>query len=163
MNLRNLAIWGVIVVVLIGLYSMMSGGGQAAGAREITYSQLLSRIASGQVDSAVIRGPTVEVRDSDGKAFTAVTPNNQDELVNRLEAQGADISVKPAGGITLVGVLIQALPILLLIGVWIFFMRQMQGGARGAMGFGKSKARMLTENKNRVTFPLEVKQVDSID
>ena len=152
MNLRNLAIWGVIGVVLIGLYSMMSGGGQAAGAREITYSQLLSRIDSGQVDSAVIRGPTVEVRDSDGKAFTAVTPNNQDELVNRLEAQGADISVKPAGGITLVGVLIQALPILLLIGVWIFFMRQMQGGARGAMGFGKSKARMLTENKNRVTF-----------
>jgi len=152
MNLRNLAIWGVIVVVLIGLYSMMSGGGQAAGAREITYSQLLSRIDSGQVESAVIRGPTVEVRDSDGKSYTAVTPNNQDELVNRLESQGADISVKPAGGITLVGVLIQALPILLLIGVWIFFMRQMQGGARGAMGFGKSKARMLTENKNRVTF-----------
>ena len=152
MNLRNLAIWGVIVVVLIGLYSMMSGGGQAAGAREITYSQLLSRIDSGQVDSAVIRGPLVEVRDSDGKSYTAVTPNNQDELVSRLEAQGADISVKPAGGITLVGVLIQALPILLLIGVWIFFMRQMQGGARGAMGFGKSKARMLTENKNRVTF-----------
>ena len=152
MNLRNLAIWGVIVVVLIGLYSMMSGGGQAAGAREITYSQLLSRIDSGQVESAIIRGPMVEVRDADGKSYTAVTPNNQDELVNRLEAQGADISVKPAGGITLVGVLIQALPILLLIGVWIFFMRQMQGGARGAMGFGKSKARMLTENKNRVTF-----------
>jgi len=152
MNMRNMAIWGVIVVVLIGLYSMMSGGGQAANAREITYSQLLDRIDSGQVTSAVIRGAAVEVRDAQGEAFTAVTPNNQDDLVSRLEAQNADISVKPAGGFTLVGFLLQSLPILLLIGVWIFFMRQMQGGARGAMGFGKSKAKMMTENKNRVTF-----------
>ena len=152
MNMRNMAIWGVIVVVLIGLYSMMSGGGQAANSREITYSQLLDRIDAGQVDSAVIRGSAVEVRDAQGEAFTAVTPNNQDGLVSRLEAQNADISVKPAGGFTLVGFLLQSLPILLLIGVWIFFMRQMQGGARGAMGFGKSKAKMMTENKNRVTF-----------
>ena len=152
MNMRNMAIWGVIVVVLIGLYSMMSGGGQAANSREITYSQLLDQIDAGQVDSAVIRGSAVEVRDAQGEAFTAVTPNNQDGLVSRLEAQNADISVKPAGGFTLVGFLLQSLPILLLIGVWIFFMRQMQGGARGAMGFGKSKAKMMTENKNRVTF-----------
>jgi cell division protease FtsH len=150
--MRNMAIWGVIVVVLIGLYSMMSGGGQAANSREITYSQLLAQIDSGQVASAVIRGAAVEVRNAEGQAFTAVTPNNQEELVKRLEAQNADISVKPAGGFTLVGFILQSLPILLLIGVWIFFMRQMQGGARGAMGFGKSKAKMLTENKNRVTF-----------
>ncbi len=152
MNMRNMAIWGVIVVVLIGLYSMMSGGGQAANSREITYSQLLAQIDSGQVASAVIRGAAVEVRNAEGEAFTAVTPNNQEELVKRLEAQNADIAVKPAGGFTLVGFILQSLPILLLIGVWIFFMRQMQGGARGAMGFGKSKAKMLTENKNRVTF-----------
>ncbi|MDP3382111.1 MAG: ATP-dependent metallopeptidase FtsH/Yme1/Tma family protein, partial [Phenylobacterium sp.] len=152
MNMRNMAIWGVIVVVLIGLYSMMSGGGQAANSREITYSQLLDQIDSGQVASAVIRGSAVEVRNAEGQAFTAVTPNNQEELVKRLEAQNADIAVKPAGGFTLVGFILQSLPILLLIGVWIFFMRQMQGGARGAMGFGKSKAKMLTENKNRVTF-----------
>src|SRR4029077_10484016 len=69
-----------------------------------------------------------------------------------LEEQGANISVKAAGGFTLVSFLLNSLPILLLIGVWIFFMRQMQGGTRGAMGFGKSKARLLTENKNRVTF-----------
>jgi len=152
MNMRNMAIWGVVVVVLIGLYSMMSGGGQTANSREITYSQLLAQIDTGQVTSAVIRGAAVEVRNAEGQAFTAVTPNNQEELVKRLEAQNADIAVKPAGGFTLVGFILQSLPILLLIGVWIFFMRQMQGGARGAMGFGKSKAKMLTENKNRVTF-----------
>ncbi len=151
MNMRNLAIWGVIVVVLIGLYSMMSGGGRAAGSGQITYSQLLSKVASGEVKQATIRGASVEVRDAAGKAYLAVTPNNQDDLVKRLEGQGADIEVKPLGG-GLAGLLIQSLPILLLVGVWIFFMRQMQGGARGAMGFGKSKAKMLTENKNRITF-----------
>ncbi|MDO8378181.1 ATP-dependent zinc metalloprotease FtsH [Phenylobacterium sp.] len=152
MNLRNLAIWGVIVVVLIGLYSMMTGGGgHAAGSGQITYSQLLSKVASGEVKQATIRGASVDIKDATGKTFSAVTPNNQDDLVKRLEGQGADIEVKPMGG-GLLGVLLNSLPILLLVGVWIFFMRQMQGGARGAMGFGKSKAKMLTENKNRITF-----------
>jgi len=94
----------------------------------------------------------VEVKDAQNRTFRAVTPNNQDDLVKRLEGQNVDITVKAAGGFTLIGFLLNSLPILLLIGVWIFFMRQMQGGARGAMGFGKSKARLLTENKNRVTF-----------
>jgi cell division protease FtsH len=152
MNLRNLAIWGVIVVVLIGLYSMVTGGGKAASAGEITYSQLLSKVNAGQVKSAEFRGPAVVVTDQASKTFTAVTPNDQQDLTKRLEAQGANISFKAAGGLTVVGFLLQSLPVLLLIGVWIFFMRQMQGGTRGAMGFGKSKARLLTENKNRVTF-----------
>ncbi len=152
MNLRNLAIWGVIVVVLIGLYSMMTGGSQAAGAAgQISYSQMLAKVNSGEVKSATIRGTAVELKDGSGKSFTALTPTNQEELLKRLEAQGADINVKSAGG-GLMGLLLNSLPILLLIGVWIFFMRQMQGGARGAMGFGKSKAKMMTENKNRVTF-----------
>ncbi|MDP3658831.1 ATP-dependent metallopeptidase FtsH/Yme1/Tma family protein, partial [Phenylobacterium sp.] len=152
MNLRNLVIWGVIVVVLIGLYSMMTGGGHAAGASEISYSQLMTRVNSGEVKTAVIRGSTVEVHDQANKAYTAITPNNQEELVKRLESQGADIHVKPPSNGGLLGFLLNSLPILLLVGVWIFFMRQMQGGARGAMGFGKSKARLLTEDKNRVTF-----------
>ncbi|MFC3079299.1 ATP-dependent zinc metalloprotease FtsH [Phenylobacterium terrae] len=152
MNLRNLAIWAVIVVVLIGLYSMMTGGSHAAGASEVSYSQMLARVDSGEVKRAVIRGPTVEAQTADGKVLTAMTGNDQEELVRRLEAQGADVQFKPAGGGGLLAFFLNSLPILLLIGVWIFFMRQMQGGARGAMGFGKSKARLLTENKNRVTF-----------
>jgi cell division protease FtsH len=152
MNLRNLVIWGVIVVVLVGLYSMMTGGGRAAGQSEITYSQLLTKVNAGEVKQAVIRGAAVEIRDQGNKTYTAITPNTQEDLLKRLEAQGADISVKPASGPGLLGFFLNALPILLLIGVWIFFMRQMQGGARGAMGFGKSKARLLTENKNRVSF-----------
>ena len=152
MNLRTMVIWGVIVVVLIGLYSMMAGGGRASSQQEITYSQLLSRVNAGEVKSAEIRGAYVEATGQDNRKYTAITPNNQDDLVQRLEKQGADIKVKAPGGFTIMGALLQFLPILLLIGVWIFFMRQMQGGARGAMGFGKSKAKLLTENKNRVTF-----------
>jgi len=151
MNLRNLAIWGVIIAVMIGVYSMMQGGRSAAPG-EISYSQLLQRVDSGDIKSAIIRGTVVEAKSADAKTYTAVTPESQDDLLKRLEAKGADINVKTAGGFTLLGFLLNSLPILLLIGVWIFFMRQMQGGARGAMGFGKSKARLLTENKNRVTF-----------
>jgi cell division protease FtsH len=153
MNLRNLAIWGVIVVVLIGLYSMVTGGGgKGANASEITYSQMLSKVDAGQVRSAEVRQGAVIVTDQANKSYTAYTPNDQGDLVHELRAHGVNVSAKPPGGITVVGFLVQSLPVLLLIGVWIFFMRQMQGGARGAMGFGKSKARLLTENKNRVTF-----------
>src|SRR6478752_4701466 len=152
MNLRNFVIWGVIVVVLIGLYSMVTGGGKAAGASEISYSQLLSKVDAGEVKSALFRGPTVEIKDHAGKTFTATTLNNQDDLAKSMKAQGVDMQVKQAGGFTLIGFLLNSLPLLLLAGVWIFFMRHRQGGARGAMGFGRSKARLLTENKNRVTF-----------
>ncbi|MDB5475213.1 MAG: ftsH, partial [Phenylobacterium sp.] len=153
MNLRNLVIWGIVVVALIGIYSMVTGGGRTTGGTaEIPYSQLVSKVNAGEVKQAVIRGNAVEIKDSASHVFTAVTPNNQDDLVKRLETQGAEINVKAPGGPTILSFILQSLPILLLIGVWIFFMRQMQGGARGAMGFGKSKARLLTENKNRVTF-----------
>jgi cell division protease FtsH len=152
MNLRNLAIWVVIGVVLVGLYGMMNQGAKTGAAQEVSYSQLLNRVDSGHVKQAVLRGDSIEAFDSDGKSVTATTPQDQGELVKRLEANGADIKVKPVGGITPLSVLLNLLPILLLVGVWFLFMRQMQGGARGAMGFGKSKARLLTENKNRVTF-----------
>jgi cell division protease FtsH len=152
MNLRNLVIWGIVVVALIGIYSMVTGGGRAASTGQITYSQLLTKADAGEVKSAEFRGPSVEIRDSANKTYTATTPANQDDLLHSLKAHGAEYDFKPAGGFTLIGFILNSLPILLLIGVWIFFMRQMQGGARGAMGFGKSKARLLTENKNRVTF-----------
>ena len=152
MTMRNLAIWGVIVVILIGLYSMINGGSKSATGGEISYSQLLAKVDSGAIKGAVFRDDVVEARQADGKTFSVVTPMNQEDLVKRLQANGADIQVKRAGGITPLGVFFNLLPILILVGVWIFFMRQMQGGGRGAMSFGKSKAKLLTENKNKVTF-----------
>jgi len=155
MNLRNLAIWGVIVVVVLGLYGVMNQTTRmgAAGAADVSYSQLLRMIDSGSVRKATIHGDTVDVEDPDGKTkFSVTTPYPQDDLVKHLEQQNVDFSVKPAGTNPMLALLINLLPVILIAAVWFFFMRQMQGGARGAMGFGKSKARLLTENKNRVTF-----------
>jgi len=155
MNLRNLAIWAVIVVVAAGVWSMMNrGGATAAGgpAAEISYSTLLRQVDSGEVKSATFRGSTVEVVGKDDKPYSVTAPNNSEDLLKRMEANGVNVAIKPTDRITLFSILLNALPVLLLIGVWIFFMRQMQGGARGAMGFGKSKAKLLTEQKGRKTF-----------
>ena len=152
MTLRNLLIWAVIVVVLVGLYSVLNQGQRNSNTIELPYSQLLQKVDQGAIKSAVISGDMIEASDGSKNAFLTVTPTNQDELVKRLEAKGAEIKVKRANQVTIWSVLLNSLPILLLIGAWIFVMRQMQGGARGAMGFGRSKARLLTENKNRVTF-----------
>jgi cell division protease FtsH len=97
MNLRNFVIWGVIIVVLIGLYSMMTGGGRSTGAKEITYSQMLQKVDAGEVKSAKVHGAQVLVTDQSNKQFSAITPNNQDDLVKRLEGQKANISVEAPG------------------------------------------------------------------
>jgi cell division protease FtsH len=153
MTLRNAAIWVVIGVLLIGLYGMFNHSGRgASAASELTYSQLLSKVDAGQVKDAVVRGEQVETRDAAGKTYDTVTPPNQEDLLKRLVASGADVDVKSTSPNIGLSLLINFAPILLIGAVWFFFMRQMQGGARGAMGFGKSKARLLTENKNRVTF-----------
>ena len=152
MNLRNLAIWGVIVAVLITLYSVLNPGVKSTSAGEITYSQLLGKIDSDQIKDVALRGETVQARDAAGHRYTAITPTAQDDLIKRLEGHGVNIQVQSAQSPGWFQLLSGLLPVLLLIGVWVFFIRQMQGAGRGAMGFGKSKARLLTENKNRVTF-----------
>ena len=160
MNVRNFAILGFICVMLVILWSLMNPAGRGqAGASEISYSQLLQKVDSDQIKDAVIRGEALQARDGAGHRFTVTTPAAQDDLLREMRAHNVDIAVQsaqPSGWMQLLGSL---LPIILLIGVWVFFMRQMQGGARGAMGFGKSKAKLLTENKNRVTFE-EVAGVD---
>jgi cell division protease FtsH len=152
MNLRNLAIWGVIVAVLITLYSVMNPAGRAGAASEITYSQLLQQVDSGTVRSVVIRGVQMQITDTQNKHFYTNIPPSQDDLLKRLDNNHVDIAYQDPQPSTWMTLLSSLLPIILLIGVWVFFMRQMQGAGRGAMGFGKSKARLLTENKNRVTF-----------
>ena len=152
MTLRNLAIWGVIIVVLVGLYSVLQSGNRTAN-QPVSYSELLKRTEAGQVAKATFRGNMVQVQPKTGKdPYTVVTPTDQEDLVKRLEQKGVNIEVKSTNQNMLFTILMNLLPILLLVGAWIFVMRHMQGGARGAMGFGRSKARLLTENKNRVTF-----------
>jgi len=152
MNLRNLAIWGVIVVALIAVYSVMTNSARGGNAQPIAYSALLAKVDGGDIRTVKIHGQTIEAHDQHGATYTATGPMETSDLQHRMDTHGTAYDFEQPGAGLLPTILINMLPILLLIGVWIFFMRQMQGGARGAMGFGKSKARLLTENKNRVTF-----------
>ncbi|MEJ2816867.1 MULTISPECIES: ATP-dependent zinc metalloprotease FtsH [unclassified Caulobacter] len=151
MNLKTLGIWATIVVVLAMAYLVVSQGGKPGGSGEVSYSQLLKNVDSGDVKEANINGDVVKIQPKTGKPYQVNVPPNSEDLVKRLEARGSSI-VYQKSGFSPLALLFNMLPILLLIGVWIFFMRQMQGGTKGAMGFGKSKARLLTENKNRVLF-----------
>nr|WP_295107869.1 ATP-dependent zinc metalloprotease FtsH [uncultured Caulobacter sp.] len=150
MNFRNLAIWLVIVAVLAGVF-VVSQNARTKSGGEISYSQLLKQVDAGKIKSAEIAGQKVIARDAQNKQINVNAPLDSDELVNRMVAKNADVKFINSS-ISPWAILVQLLPILLVVGVWLFFMRQMQGGAKGAMGFGKSKARLLTENKNRITF-----------
>jgi cell division protease FtsH len=161
MNLRRLAIMGVILLGLLAVYAAVgqNGGavmpGQKAGAgrpETITYSQLVRQTAAGQVKSATVRGDQVKGLYKTEKPFTATTPYPNETLVEQMLAAGVEVKAETTRQAWWMGLLSLLLPILLLVAVWIFFMRQMQGGARGAMGFGKSKAKLLTEHKGRKTF-----------
>ncbi|WP_269219888.1 ATP-dependent zinc metalloprotease FtsH [Brevundimonas vesicularis] len=160
MNLRNLAITGVIILALLAGYAALSQGGamngvtgQPAGKPEaISYSQLVQRVNAGEVKQVTIRLDKVNGELKNGERFTSTTTYPNEQLVAQMLAANVEIDAKSGGQSIWMSLLLGILPIALLIGVWIFFMRQMQGGAKGAMGFGKSKAKLLTEHKGRKTF-----------
>ena len=153
MNVRNLTVMGLIAIVIVFLYVVTNPNKTAPNApAETTYSGLLAKVDANQITQAVVKGEVVTATDNAGHAFQVTTPASQEDLMKRFEAHNVNIKVQSAQPSIWFSLLGSLLPILLLAGVWIFFMRQMQGGAKGAMGFGKSKAKLLTENKNRVTF-----------
>ncbi len=160
MNLRTLAIVGVIMMAVLAAYAMVgpSGPGTAgkagAGSRpaEITYSELLARIQAGDIASATLKGDTIRGVYEDETAFTATIPYPSESVVERLEAAEVPIDFETTRSPWWMSMLGLVLPVLLLIGFWFWMMNRMQGGARGAMGFGKSKAKLLTEHKGRKTF-----------
>jgi cell division protease FtsH len=153
MNMRNILVWAILLVLLLALFNMLQGPTQSAPTNEINYSQFMNQVESGQVSSVTIQGDTITGQTTGGATFRTTVPEDEN-VTPALRAADVDITAQPPaeGGISPLGILINWFPMLLLIGVWIFFMRQMQGGGRGAMGFGKSKAKLLTEKTGRVTF-----------
>jgi cell division protease FtsH len=125
----------------------------AASKAEVPFSKFLSEVDEGRVIKVEIQGNNITGLLSDGSSFTTYSPNYPN-LVEKLSNKGVSIIASPidAKMPSLLGVLLSWFPMLLLIGVWVFFMRQMQGGKGGAMGFGKSKAKLLTEAQGKVTF-----------
>ncbi|MBX6746099.1 MAG: ATP-dependent zinc metalloprotease FtsH, partial [Acetobacteraceae bacterium] len=151
---RNLALWVIVALLLVALFNLFqpSGSGQR-GAQQVAYSDFLNEVAAGHVRDVVIQGRTVSGQLSDGRTFQTYTPEDP-ALVSKLTDKGVRVVARPEESEVnpLFHYLLSWFPMLLLIGVWVFFMRQMQSGGGRAMGFGKSRARLLTEKQGRVTF-----------
>ncbi len=152
-NFRNFAIWVFILLLLFALFNLFQNPGVHVRGNEISFSQLLTDVEGGNVQDVTIAGNEITGHYSDGRTFQTYAPEDPG-LVDRLNRKGVKITAKPSEEEvpSLLGVLVSWFPMLLLVAVWIFFMRQMQSGGGRAMGFGKSKAKLLTERHGRVTF-----------
>ena len=152
-NLRNFALWVIIVLLLLALFTLFQNPSQRAPSQDISFSQLLNEVEQGRVRDVLIQGPEIHGSFTDGRPFNTYAPNDP-TLIQRLYGKGVSITARPQGDNVpwFVSLLVSWLPFIALIGVWIFLSRQMQGGAGKAMGFGKSRAKLLTESHGRVTF-----------
>lgn len=149
---RNIVLWILALLFLVFLFKMFQGGGEQK-VPELTYDQFIADINRGNVSNVIVKGEVISGRMKDGRMFTTRALPNDPQLPQKLTDSGARIEVRSedesAGFFT---ILLSWFPMLLLIGVWIFFLRQMQSGSNRAMGFGKSRAKMLNENAKKVTF-----------
>jgi cell division protease FtsH len=146
---KNLALWMVIGLIVILLFNLFQANQPSR--EEIVFSEFLKKVDAGEVREVTLRGNAVSGRLSDGSAFRTFTPDYPD-LVKGLKDRGVRIIVKPPDSNPWYAIFLQWVPMLLFIGVWIFFMRQMQGGGAKALSFGKARARLISEKQNKITF-----------
>ena len=154
MNFKNLIMWAIIVLLSVGLFNMFQDPRKINSENnKLPFSNFLNEVEAGRVVEVQIQGNNISGVLSDGKTFKTYSPNYP-ELVEKLSSKNVSINATPTEDKmpSLLGILLSWFPMLLLIGVWIFFMRQMQGGKGGAMGFGRSKAKLLNEAQGKVTF-----------
>jgi cell division protease FtsH len=152
-NIRNFALWIIIFFLVLALITMFQSQSGRSGGDEISYSRFVSEIESGNVRKVTLTGPEVLGEYANGAPFSTTRPID-DRLIPLLTSKNVDIQVRSATSDTpwYFSLFLNILPILLLVGLWVFMSRQMQNGAGRAMGFGKSKAKLLTEAHGRVTF-----------
>lgn len=149
---KNIALWLLISLVMIFLFNYFNTTEQARGKLTISYSQFLDLVKAGKVTKVTLQGDEISGEQADGKPFRTYAPSDP-ELVRLLQDKKVEITAKPKDDNPwYTTVLVSWLPMLVLIGIWIFFMRQMQAGGGKAMSFGKSRARLMTENSVKVTF-----------
>ncbi len=154
MNIKNLVMWVIIVLLSVGLFNMFQDPNRVNSTQNpLPFSNFLNEVEAGRVVEVQIQGNNINGVLANGDTFKTYSPNYP-ELVEKLSSNGVSINATPQEDKmpSLLGILLSWFPMLLLIGVWIFFMRQMQGGKGGAMGFGRSKAKLLNEAHGKVTF-----------
>ncbi|PCJ29421.1 MAG: cell division protein FtsH [Rickettsiales bacterium] len=158
-NTKNILVWIAIFVVMITTISALQDDNTRIGTERLAFSDFLNRVDERQVNSVVIQGRWVRGSLSDGTAFTTYAPDYPG-LIDKLSMNGVYIDVSPPDTKmnSLFSIFVSWFPMLLLIGVWVFFMKQMQGGGKG-LGFGRSKAKLISDKGNKITF----KNVAGID
>ncbi|MDK3017145.1 ATP-dependent zinc metalloprotease FtsH [Pseudodonghicola flavimaris] len=151
-NVRNIAFWVVLFLLILVLFNLFSGSGTTLQSREITFSDFVSAVQENEVSSVTLDGEQVRFRGTDGQDYVTIKPEDA-QITDLLIQHKIPVRAEKQQQSGLQSFLITLLPFLLLIGVWVYFMNRMQGGGRGgAMGFGKSRAKLLTEKHGRVTF-----------
>ena len=150
---RNIIIWLVFGAALLALFNLFQTSSSSTPGSQLAYSDFIAEVESQQVEEVVIEGRNLKGTAKNGRVITSVMPEGTD-VVAVLDANDVRIIASPedSGMPSFLSILLSWFPMLLFIGIWVFFMRQMQGGSRGAMGFGKSRAKLLTEHQGRVTF-----------
>ncbi len=151
-NARNIAFWVVLFLLVLALFQMFNGGQTTTTGRDLSYSEFMAKVNAGEVSSVLLDGERVVIKGNDGNTYVAIKPEGE-EVAGSLIDKGVGVTVKSQEQSGIFSLISLWLPFLVLIGIWIFFMNRMQGGGRGgAMGFGKSRAKLLTEKQGRVTF-----------
>ncbi|SLN62407.1 ATP-dependent zinc metalloprotease FtsH [Pseudoruegeria aquimaris] len=151
-NARNIAFWVVAFLLILALFNLFSGNNSAINTASKSYSEFVTSVEGGNVASVTLDGEKVLFRGNDGNDYITIRPDDA-EVTNFLIENNVPVMAKPQQQSGFTSFLMTLLPFALLIGVWIYFMNRMQGGGRGgAMGFGKSRAKLLTEKHGRVTF-----------
>ncbi|NDY73427.1 cell division protein FtsH [Desulfobacter hydrogenophilus] len=149
---KNISLWLVIVLMMVMLYNIFNQ--QQGGQADLGYSEFLSLVEDGRIQNVVIQGRDLIITDTSGARFNSYAPDDS-QLIDILRKSGVSIKAKPpAESSWFMSIVVSWLPMIVLIGVWIFFMRQMQGGGGGgkAMSFGKSRARLMDDKGEKVTF-----------
>ena len=151
-NARNIAFWVVLFLLILALFNLFSGGQSSVSSRSISYSDFVHSVENGEIQNVTLDGEKILFRGSDGQEYVTIKPTGA-EITEKLIDNDVAVNAKAQEQSGLAAIVMTFLPFLLLIGVWIYFMNRMQGGGKGgAMGFGKSRAKMLTEKQGRVTF-----------
>ncbi|MBU2590605.1 MAG: ATP-dependent zinc metalloprotease FtsH [Nitrospinae bacterium] len=149
---KNLSLWLIIALVTVALFNIFSNTPPTAS-KELVYSDLIAAVEKGEISEVTIEGNNLKAKFNSGETVKTFAPNDP-EMIKILKEKGVKINaVPPARNSWVTEILISWLPMIIFFGVWIFFMRQMQGGGKGgALSFGKSKAKLLTEGTNKITF-----------
>ncbi|HBQ36180.1 MAG TPA: cell division protein FtsH, partial [Rhodobacteraceae bacterium] len=152
-NIKNLAFWVVLFMLILALFNLFSNGQSAMNSNAMSYSDFVAAVKEDKVQSVTLDGEQITFLGKDGQDYTTVKPTDSDVVTELLIANDVQVNAVKQAQSGLSTLVWSLLPILVLIGFWYFMMNRMQGGGKGgAMGFGKSKAKMLTEREGRVTF-----------